>query len=213
MKKLPLILTIFLLVGLSLNVFAAGEFLPDVYQGTILLEVKGEKEWTVPYAGEGKGPDDHYRTVRRESVQITVPSLYVAIGLVADPARPSVTLARAEYKYFKNGELLEYWDCPEQQVPPLHPIASYGAVVCMPYMEQYVVVCAEIPLVGEHGVLYDGWQKKQDTYYTREILLEDVPVPESLALSGGRTIDLGDGVEAKLTWDFSPALDQLSNDD
>ena len=212
MKKLPLILTAFLLVGLSLNVFAAGQFLPDVYQGTILLEVKGEKEWTVPYVGEGDGPDDHYRIIRRESAQITVPSIYVAIGVVTDQDRPCVTIASAEYKHFMNGELLEYWDCPEQQVPPLHPLASYGTVVCMPYMEQYYVVCGEIPLIGEHGVLYDGWQKEQDTYYIREIQLQDIPVPESETLSGSRTIDLGEGLQAKLTWDFKPALDQLSDD-
>lgn len=213
MKKLPLILTVFLLVGLSLNVFAAGEFLPDVYQGTMLLEIKGEKEWTIPYVGEGNGPDDHYRIIRRESAQITVPSLYVAIGIVADETRPCVTLASAEYKYFENGKLIEYWDCPEQKVPPLTQLASYGAVVCLPFMEQYYVVSGEIPLVGEHGVLYEGWEKEQGTYYIHEISLTDIPVPESLALSGSRTIDLGDGLQAKLTWDFKPALDQLSDDD
>ena len=211
-RRLLLILTVFLLAGLSLTVFAAHEFLPDVYQGTMLLEVKGEKEWTVPYVGEGDGPDDHYRTIRRESVQITVPSLYIAIGLVADQAHPSVTLASAEYKYFRNGELLEYWDCPEQQVPPLHPLASYGTVVCMPYMDNYYVGCAPITLTGEHGVMVDVWEKEQDTYYTHEIQLSDIPLPESETLSGSRTIDLGDGLQAKLTWDFKPALDQLSDD-
>lgn len=208
MKRLPLILAIFLVAGFSLNVFAASQFLPEIYEGSMVLEVKGDKEWTVPYVGEGDGPDDHYRRIRHELVKITVPSLYLAIGLVANPERPCVTTASAEYKYFENGELKEYWDCPEQQVPPLHPLASYGSVVCMPYMDNYYVGCAPIPLVGEHGVIFDDWEKEQDTYYTHEIQLSDIPLPESENLSGSQNIDLGDGLQARLTWDFKPAPGQ-----
>jgi hypothetical protein len=173
MKRTPLILTIFLIAGLSISVLASDVSALTIYQGIMTLEVKGEREWISSFVGEYYGPDDHFRTTCRELIQITVPSFYISMGLVADQSRPSVVVASAEYKCFKNGNLVEYWDCPEQQVPPLHPLASYGAVVWVPGMAQYYVLYARIPLAGEHAVFNEGWVKEQATYYTHEIQLPD----------------------------------------
>lgn len=208
MKKLSAALAALLLACLCLTAFAAPKMLPDIYVGTMTLEVSGGKVWTVPYMGAGKGRDDEFRTSVRETLKVVMPSFYVMNGVVADMDHPCTTTGSADYKKIKNGELIEYWTCPVQSVPPLTPMSSYAAVLAPPNVGSYHVGCSEVPLKGEHGV-FNGttWNKKQADYYTREVQIPEVPLPATEHLAGKRTIDLGDGVKAELIWDFKPRAD------
>lgn len=151
MRKLPIVLAALLLVCLSLTASAAPQMLPFIYEGTMTLEVTGASEWSVPYVGEGNGHDDQYVSSLHETLKITVPSLYVMNGVVADPNRPCVTTGSVEYKKHKNGALIEYWNCPTQNVPPMFALATYGVVLAPPNMGFYYVGCTSVQLKGEHG--------------------------------------------------------------
>lgn len=210
MRKLPIVLAALLLACLTLTVSAAPQMLPFIYEGTMTLEVSGENEWSVPYMGEGEGHDDQYRSTLHETLKIAVPSLYVMNGVVADQNRPCVTTGSTKYERYKNGELIEYWDCPIQDVPPLVALASYGVVLAPPNVGFYYVGCVSVRLKGEHGE-FDGtaWKKAQGEYDTHEVQIPSIPLPaESERLTGRQTIELEDGLTALLTWDFKPSAEQ-----
>lgn len=181
---------------------------PDAFKGAVKLTVSGDKEWKVTEYGECGNQVVTYRNTISEYAEVVVP--YIASCGIADPSRPSTVTGRAEYIRYKDGTVIEYWKCKQQQVPT-PPYTLWAYVVALPGMPNYQTGITLQWLKGEHATFDDdGHLLTKETGDYRPHIIDDIqlPVPEATdRLTGQKDVMFEDWIKARLIWDWTPATD------
>lgn len=210
-KSVLLTASLILVLSAAAMAGASDEEIPDIYQGVTTLSTTGEREWTVTDMGEGGGKEHHCKETIRESAEVQVPAVYIRAGIPADPKQLGRARGSAERKLYIDGQLMEYWTCPDQIVPPMHNIAQWAYMIAIPMYDVYQLGL-KFDLKGEHGTYDKGtktWRKEQRPYSLHGFDVKEISMPEESDRLSGQKTEVFDGwIKATLFWDWKPAVTQ-----
>lgn len=187
--------------------------LPDAYQGTLSVSVKGEREWEVLLVGIGE-EYAHFREVVYETASVYVPEIILSVGT----AYGQVIKATVgwEYRRYEDHVLIEHRLYGERSIESQFCPCYIHYNKFNPYGSGTYTVAFNgfefLGPVGESSSYYsDGTlQRTEKASYEGHTFSFEVPKPtETNRLTGSKTFspDGKDWVTVEVSWDFYPVSD------
>lgn len=189
--------------------------IPQVYRGTITVEINGERVWEVTEAGEC-GVDVVRHELRvMEKAEILIPPYYIMAGAQINQNDMGKGILSFHYEKHEYGKLMKIWTCADQVYQT--PSGCHYAGIAFISHDTYTVKFGGfwpyypkgecIEYAGNGDIVYRGI----DEYYGHEVVVE-AKLP-----SGGQrifgvaevpvdTMYEDDWLVARISWDFSPLL-------